>query len=164
MCVTHLPITLCLSNCGNIISCRHYREVEIPRRQFQCPDEQSGFEKPGTSQDDAAFSRYESVLFISTKVVFINFKLNISSINIRYVATPIFIDACIPIHFSIHSNPCSNCFLCNICVMPISVLLLDDNCMGHHHVLVEGLSSSSVPGGYASKSVYLLGGERITVK
>jgi len=48
--------------------------------------------------------------------------------------------------------------------MSISVLLLDDGCMSHHHVPVEGLSSSSDPGGYASKGVYLLGGERIREK
>jgi len=48
--------------------------------------------------------------------------------------------------------------------MPVSVLLLDDGCMGHRHVPVEGLSSSSDPGGYDSKGVYLLGGERIRVK
>jgi hypothetical protein len=60
MCITHLPITLYLGNCGNIICCRHYREVEIPLRQSQWLDEQSGFGKPGTSRDDAAFSRYES--------------------------------------------------------------------------------------------------------
>ena len=59
MCTTHLPIILCLSNCGNIICCRHYREVEIPLRQSQYLDEQSGFGKPGTSRHDDAFSRYE---------------------------------------------------------------------------------------------------------
>jgi len=61
MYTTHLPIILFLSNCGNIICCRHYREVEIPLRQSQYLDEQSGFVKPGTSRDDDAFSRYESV-------------------------------------------------------------------------------------------------------
>jgi hypothetical protein len=72
-----------------------------------------------------------------------------------------FVDTCMLIHFSIHSNPCYNYFLCNICVMPIAVLLLDDGCMGHHHVPLEGLSSSSDPGGYANKGVYLLGGTRL---
>jgi len=89
-------------------------------------------------------------------MVFIKFKLNIHTINIRYVATQIFIDSCMLVRFSIHSNPCSNYFLCNICVMPISVLLLDDGGMGHHHVPVEGLSSSSDPGGYASKGCLLI--------
>ena len=96
-------------------------------------------------------------------MIFIKFELNISTINMKCFATWIFIDACMLVHFSIHNNPCSNYFLCNICVMPVSVQLLDNGCIGHH-VPVEGLSSCSDPGGYASKGVYLLGGEIVRMK
>jgi hypothetical protein len=44
------------------------------------------------------------------------------------------------------------------------ILLLDDGDVGCHHVPLEGFGSSSDPGAYASKAVYLLGGERRRVK